>query len=211
MRKIKMLVWVVLLLCTAFVAYRINMDMQKQLGDQVLSDEVGQEVYDKVKKQVDDTAIIRKAMKAVGIMGVLEGQEEYKQLIEEENWFSYRGISIDWQYRFAIAMNLEDIDVQVVDDVVNVDIDRSKLFIWFIEKSKDSTSKSQASWLAEKYSSQELNALDKAVLDKVETRIKESDVYWDEALRSLQANIIKLCNELGYYSIDFTITGKQLK
>ena len=203
MRGVKWFIILVLLGIGAFFAYKVDIDLKKEQTRQTISQDLAKKEYDEAVSKVDDAAIIKKALKAVGVLAVLEGEEEYKQTIEEENWYSYRGINIDWHYKFAIAINLEDVGILVNNGVVDITVDREKLFIQFIEKTKDSKSRSDASWLAEQYNSQEIEALEKAIRDNVETKIKSSPNYWDEAVKSLEVNIRRICNELEYYSINF--------
>jgi hypothetical protein len=193
----------VLLAVAAFLIYKFDIDIKKGQNRQVANQNIVEEQYQEAELKVDDAAIIKKALKAVGVLAVLEGEEEYRQIIEEENWYSYRGISIDWRYKFAIAMNLEDIGIIADNGTINVTIDKEKLFIQFIEKTKDSTSRSDASLLAKKFSSQEIEALEKAVLVKIEEKIKLMPSYWDEALKSLEVSIRKICSDLEYYDINF--------
>lgn len=202
MKKIKVFLLFVLTIIILFAAYKFNLNFSKKLNNQSMSVD-DQTEFDKVKTKVDEEAIIKKALKAIGIMGVLEGQEEYKQIIEDEKWYAYRGINIDWNYRFSIAFNLDNLIVEVNNGVINFFIDNKKLIIWFIEKTQNSTSHSEASWFAQKYSSQEIEAIDKAVLDKITNKIKTTTNYWDEAQKSLKANLIKICNDMGYYKITF--------
>lgn len=203
MGKGKGLIILALLAVAAFLVYKFDIDIRKEQNRQTSHQNIDEKAYQEAESKVDDAAIIKKALKAVGILAVLEGEEEYRQIIEEENWYSYRGISIDWCYKFAIAMNLEDVGINVNNGVIDVEIDKEKLFIQFIEKTKDSTSRSDASLLAKKFSSQEIEALEKAVLEKMEEKIKLTPDYWDEALKSLEVSIRKICNDLEYFNINF--------
>lgn len=202
MGRIKGFVIFVLLIVSAFFVYRVDIHMKKERSRQAMSVDNG-EGKSELALKVDDAAIIKKALKAVGVLTVLEGEEEYRQVIEEERWYSYRAVNIDWHYKFGIAMDLEDIGIKVNNDVVNVTADREKLFVQFIEKTSDSTSRSDASLLAKQFTSQELDELEKAVLEKIKSQIELTPNYWDEALKSLETNIRKICGDLGYYNLNF--------
>lgn len=203
MRKIRLFTLFVFIIAVLFTVYKFDIYLKKANNSQSSSREAAEEEYRNAVSKLDDAAIIKKELKAVGVLTVLEGEEQYKQIIEEENWFSYREINIDWRYRFAIAINLEDVGISINNEVTEVSIESSKLFIQFIEKTKESTSHSEASWLAEQVTSQEVEALETAILEKVETQIKETLHYWEEASKSLEVNIRKICNDLGYYNIHF--------
>ncbi len=208
MKTIKVFIFLVVLAGLIFFIYTTDINMKKEQNHQAINLDTVSEEYNNIISQVDDEAIIRKAIKSVGILTLLEGEEEYKQIIDEENWYSYRGINIDWHYRFGIAMDLENIEINFLDGAVNILSSRNDLFIQFIEKTKESTSQSSASFLAKKFTSQEVEALEKAVLDKIDARIKSTPEYWDEAYKSLEVNLRKICNDMGYYKINFTeITG----
>jgi hypothetical protein len=209
MKKIKLLFFLIIMVAGAFYGYRWNMDWSREISQQAADPEIESVEFEQLINRVNDADIIRKALKAVGVMGVLEGQEEYRQLLEDENWYSYRGIRINWHYRFAIAVNLEDIGVDVTDGRVKLQADSSKLFLWFLEKAKDSTSHSEASWFARKYTSQEISALEKAVFEKMEMKIKRTPDYWREAEKSLEANLRRLCSDLGYADVDFILKSQE--
>jgi hypothetical protein len=203
MRKIKLFLFFILLVSVGVFAYKYNLDFKKEQSRNVFDEDNKKENVGTIKKQIDASAIIKKELKAVGILGLLEGTEEYKQLIEDESWYAYRGINIDWHYRFSIAVNCSDIGVEAKDDKVSILVDNKKLFIWFVEKTKESSSRSEASWLAKKFSSQEVEGLDAAVKEKISNKIKSTPEYWNQAQESLKANLVELCNELGFYNIEF--------
>lgn len=202
MRFIRNLLFILILVAGIIAGYKYELDYRKEQTRQEDYDQDNKMEIEKMKEKVDDEAIIKKALKEVGILTVLEGIEEYKQTIEEENWYSYRGINFDWHYRFGIALNLEDLEVQVVDGNVGISADAQKFYIQFIEKTRESSSHSEASIFARKFTSQEISALEKVVLEKVENRIKTTPSYWERAQKSLEANLTKMCNQLGYYRVN---------
>ncbi|MCX7749896.1 MAG: hypothetical protein N2645_23860 [Clostridia bacterium] len=183
--------------------YQYDLSMKKEQNRQSMSQEDKLKEFDGVVSKVDDTAIIKKALKSVGILTLLEGVERYKQTLEEETWYSYRGINIDWHYRFAIAVNLEDLVIETNGKKVDIGVDKKKLYVQFVEKTRESISHSEASILAKKFSSQEISALEKAIVKKVGDKILSTGSYWDDALKSLETNLRKMCNQLGYYEINF--------
>jgi hypothetical protein len=203
MGKVKAFVLFIFLLMAVLFFYRMDIITKKDLNHQSIGGEMVQKAYEEAVTKVDASAIIKKELKAVGILTLLEGAEEYKQIIEEENWFSYRGITIDWRFRFAIAVDLENLEVSTREDTVHVAISREKLFIQYIEKTKDSMSYSNASFFAEKFSAQEVEALEKAIVEKIESKIQATADYWERAQKSLEVNITKICNSLEYYDIQF--------
>ncbi len=205
MKKFKAFLFLLFTVAGVIAFWQLDMKVMKLQGEDLAKQEVIKNEVDEAKSRLDDAAVIRKAFKAVGVLGVFEGREQYKQLIEDENWYSYRSINIDWQYRFAIAANLGDFDIKVDNGVVNISIDKSKLFIWFLEKTEESDSSSYSSILARRYNSRDIEVLEKAVAQKVEETIKDTENYWSEAQKSLESNMIKLCNELGFYTIYFTL------
>lgn len=202
MKRIKRLMLIAILAAAAICYYRYNLDHNKDLArDWPQSNEAVSE-QEKAKSKIADAAIVRKAMKSVGVLSVLEGEENFNQLIEEENWYSYRGMHINWYYRFSIAIHLENMEVEIIGDTLRIQWDRQKLFLLFIEKTKDSDSYSQASLFAKKYSSQEITALEKAVMAKVEENIKKNTLYWEQAENSLKVQLKKMCNDLGYAHVE---------
>jgi|GEM_PF-3903521 hypothetical protein len=203
MGKVKTFVLFIFLLMIALFFYRLDIINKKNLSHQSVGGEMVQKAYEEAAPKVDASAIIKKELKAVGILTLLEGVEEYEQIIEEETWFSYRGITIDWRFKFAIAVNLEDLEVSARDDTIDVVISKEKLFLQYIEKTKDSLSYSNASLFAEKFSAQEIEALEKAVVERIESKIKTTADYWERAQKSLEVNITKICSSLEYYDIQF--------
>lgn len=205
MRRAKAFLAVLLILAGAAVFWQLDMKVMKLEGKELQKPQGMEHEMEKVKTRLEDAALIQKAFAAVGVLGVLEGREEYKQTLEEENWYSYRSIRMEWNYRFAIAANLEEISVKVENGLVNIGIDKSKLYIWFLEKTEDSTSSSYASMFAKKFNSHEVEVLEKAVSQKVDEKIKSTDAYWNEAEKSLERNLLKICNDLGYNNIYFSV------
>ncbi|NLM74061.1 MAG: hypothetical protein GX184_08560 [Clostridiaceae bacterium] len=204
MKALKVIVFLVVFVFVFFIVYSTDINIKKEQNQNAFNLDIREGKYDNIVSKVDEEAIIRRAIKSVGILTLIEGIEEYKQVIDEENWYSYRGINIDWQYRFGIAIDLENIEIDLKDDVVNISANKDDLFIQFIEKTKESKSQSSASLLAKKFTSQEIEALEKAVLDKIEEKIKTTPEYWDDAFQSLEVNLRKICNDLGFYRINFT-------
>ncbi len=201
MKKIKFLLFIILVALAVFFSYRFDLREKKQSTRNVIQNVDKQDELDKISHQVDDTAIIKKVLKSVGIIGLLEGIEEYNQLLEDETWYSYRGIKIDWKYRFSIAVNYEDMEVDVQNNIVNIKINKDKMFIWFVEKTEASSSHSEASWLAKKFSSQEIETLEHAVMKKVVNKISNTPEYWEKAYKSLEENITRICNDLGFQNV----------
>lgn len=203
MKSIKPLIFLIFLAIGIAAVWKIDMGIMKLKGSEISSEEKDSGEQERIRSYLDDAAIIRNAFESIGVLGVLEGKEQYKQLVEEENWYSYRSINIDWHYRFSIALNLNELDIEVKDGVVNISVDRKNMFIWFVEKTGEGKSTSYASWFARKYSAREIEMFEKAVVEKVQQRIKDTEKYWTEAEKSLENNLLKLCAELGYSEVRF--------
>lgn len=109
--------------------------------------------------------------------------------------------NVDWHYDF------KNIEIQRTNDIVTI-ILTDDMEITVSYDANKSNMQSQTSALAKEYSAEEINALIKALQDKVIDKVQVDGNMYDEAYTSLENVLRGICEKMGFKNIIVEFKGE---
>lgn len=183
-----------------YIGFKLNIQDQLDLSKYQAKDNKEKAIKEDLKKlQEQQYRILEGEIHKIGKLEVLQGTEQYQLYMPDKTVISSREIFMDLKYTFIICTDFNQIKIKSFENgVLTIEkptVDNLTLNTPTLNHS-ESEMKSKASLFAKKYNAQEINTMLTNSTEQVTTSILNNEQYWNEAMDSLEGNIIDHINNI---------------